>query len=462
MNENNTLADGSLKKEKLVILLLAFSSIHVITNTAMFTLALPQVMEQFAIETAGASWIITGYTIVLAVSTLAFTRLADYLSPRFLLIFGIMCFGIFSIVGFFSHSFWMLIAARLLQAAGAGSISGVALISVSRYVHPKKRGKAVAIILAANSLGLGLGPVIGGVITTYIGWSYLFLVTSLVLLSVPVFYLYLPKAPPKKISLDFLSAGLIAGGSVTTLLFITKYNFWALIASIIIFYSFWRRIKHFNNPFVQPELFSNKRFITLVMINVIPYMNSMAILFLFPQFLIREVGLTAAAAGFIILPGALMTVLTARIIGSWIDKHGISLILKTSPWVILLGLLLIGLFGYRSIFTLLILYIFVSVSATSLYTSATNEIANILPKEQLAAGTGLLLLAKILSGAISVGIISSALMLQQDLTLTQATSNIFIGMGFSMGIGILFSLLYLKLKHSRETLQVEMGVNKKV
>ncbi|GJM75521.1 hypothetical protein HMSSN036_77370 [Paenibacillus macerans] len=131
--------------------------------------------------------IVTGYSIMFAISSITFSRLADFLPIRRLLAVGLLTLGLAAVAGLFSTSFWFLLAVRVIQASGAGAIVSLSLVLLTRYVPIQRRGKAMALIMSAVSLGLGLGPVAGGAIVEYWGWRYLFVVTALTLVLVPFF-----------------------------------------------------------------------------------------------------------------------------------------------------------------------------------------------------------------------------------------------------------------------------------
>ena len=157
--ENTTVAtpSPSLNNEGLLTTLLAFAVVLVIMNTAMFNLALPDVTETFHLSATVTSLIVTGYSIMFAISSITFSRLSDFLPIRRLLAIGLTTLGIAAIAGLFSPSFWILLAVRVVQASGAGAVVSLSLVTLSRYVPIERRGKAMALIMSAVSLGLGLG-----------------------------------------------------------------------------------------------------------------------------------------------------------------------------------------------------------------------------------------------------------------------------------------------------------------
>ena len=142
-------------QENKLILIWSIATLLVVMNTTMFNVALPFILKDFSLNSSTASWLVSGYSIMFAISTLTFSRLSDFISLSRLLLFGISILGIASIIGFFSTHFLLLLGARILQAAGAGAVMGLGMIMAGRYIPLSRRGKAMAIIASAALWHLG-------------------------------------------------------------------------------------------------------------------------------------------------------------------------------------------------------------------------------------------------------------------------------------------------------------------
>jgi DHA2 family metal-tetracycline-proton antiporter-like MFS transporter len=429
-------------RDGLVIPLLGLTVIIVIMNTMMFNLALPQVTAEFMLSTSAASWIITGYSIVFAIASITYSRLSDFVPIRLLLTIGLLAMGGASVLGFFSHHYLLLLVARLIQASGAGSVFSLTIVLITRFIPLARRGKSMALITSAASLGLGLGPVVGGAITQYWGWNDLFIVTGISLLLIPIFYRLLPDEAVSKGSFDILGASLVGIGSTGVLLYVTNHFWIALMGGITALVLFWLRITRAANPFVQPALFRNKRYIRLIMLGVVSYINNFATLFLLPQVLIHLFKLTPGQAGLIIFPGALVAMLSSNRIGKIIDRFGNSLLLRLTPLLLLVAAVSFALFADRSIYVIMVIYMVMSVGFSALNSSVSNELSRILPGEHVGAGMGLFQLTQFISGAFSVAISGIVLASQNTLPLSRAFSNIFWGMAVIALFAIAASWLY--------------------
>lgn len=435
---------AALPREGLLTLLFSVAVVLVIMNTAMFNLALPDVTETFGITAASASWIVTGYSIMFSIASITYSRLSDFLPIRRLLVIGLLTLGLAAVAGFFSTSFIFLLIVRILQASGAGAVMSLSLVLFTRYIPQARRGKAMATIMSAVSLGLGLGPVAGGSIVEYLGWTWLFAVTAAILLLVPLFLILLPKEVPVSGSFDVLGGIFLGVGTTGLLLFLTSGLWIALIAGIAAIALFVGRIRTTPDPFVLPALFSNRPYLVLALIGVASYLCSFATLFLLPQILTHRFGFSASHAGLVIFPGSLLAIFVSRLVGRMIDRYGNTGILRFAPLLVLAATVLFALFAGKSWVAVMLVYMIMSLSFTVLSSSVSNEISRILPASQIGSGMGLFQLLQFFSGAFSVAMAASALEWQRSLPLQAAYSNIYWGLSVAAIVAIGSAFIYLR------------------
>ncbi|ECE3082631.1 MFS transporter, partial [Salmonella enterica] len=296
-----------------------------------------------------------------------------------------------------------------------------------------------------------LGPVIGGSITQFLGWHDLFIVTGLTLFLIPVFFRLLPNERPKKGSFDLLGALLLAIGTTGVLLFLTSREWVTLIVGAAALVLFWLRIRRATDPFVQPALFKNKKYMMLSSLGIVSYINNFSTLFLLPQILAHLYALTPAQSGFVIFPGAIVSMLLSNRIGRMIDRHGNTQLLKFAPWLLLAAAGLFALFADDSIYAIMAVYILLSVGFSALTTSVSNELSGNLTMDQVGAGMGLFQLSQFFSGAFSVAVTGVALTAMQQMPLSSAYTNIFWGMTVVALASIIFSQVYLRMQSRKKT-----------
>lgn len=409
----------------------------------MFNLALPAVGQQFELAPAVTSWIVTAYSIAFAISSITYSRLSDFIPIRRLFIIGLLSLSGAAIVGFFSNSFLFLLIARIFQATGAGSIPGLALVLLSRYIPLERRGRAMAIIMASVAVGLGLGPIVGGAIVEYLGWNYLFLLTASTGLLIPFFKSEIPEESPGSGSFD-LPGAILAGIGITSLLLaMTEASLPALMVSVAAFPLFWWRIRRFSSPFVMPSLLVSPSYLTLTATGLGGHICTFAMLFLMPQVLVDHYSLTVMQAGLVIFPGSFASMVISPVVGRMIDGLGNRHILQFAPALMLVATLLFTFLAGRHYLFILAVFIMMSVSFTFLTSSVSNEISRILKPFQLGSGMGLFQLMQFFSGAFGVAATATGLSLRHHFPEEPAYGFIFWGMSVILMLSIFASTAYL-------------------
>jgi MFS transporter, DHA2 family, metal-tetracycline-proton antiporter len=434
----------TIARENLLVTLLGLSIVLVIMNTMMFNFALPDVARDYHLTPVATSWIVTGYSIVFAISSITYSRLSDYIPIRILLVIGLLSLSLAAIVGFFSFNYPMLLLVRLIQASGAGAVPALSLVLISRYIPMERRGKSMAFVLSAASLGLGLGPVVGGALVEYLGWHVLFLVTAITLVLIPLLARNIPSEKPKKVAFDAIGAALSGIGTTCLLLFLTNHHWIALVSGIVAIALFALRIRMAKNPFVLPSLFANRKYLALAAVGIAAYISSFSTLFLLPQLLAHQYDLSPVMAGLVIFPGSLVAMLTSRRVGRFIDSNGNTHILRFIPYLLLLSVVLFATLEGLGYIAILFIYILLSSGFTFLSSSISNEMSKILKPSEIGSGLGLFQLLQFFSGAFGAAMSASALQWQKNFDLSQAYSNIYWGLTVIVLLSIFCASYYLR------------------
>jgi MFS transporter, DHA2 family, metal-tetracycline-proton antiporter len=448
MKEVNTMAAEEARfgtiQENRIIPLWSLTVWLVVMNTTMFNVALPSVISQFDLSPTAGSWIVSGYSIVFALSTITFSRLSDFIPIGRLLMTGLVILGIASIIGYFANSFAFVLVSRMVQAMGAGAVPGLGMVLATRYIPISRRGRAMSFISSAASLGFGLGPVIGGGITQLLGWNFLFIVTGLVLLLLPVFKIYLPVEKRRAGSFDFAGALLTGGGVTTLLLYLSSFAFWqlglsVLFITILVWYS-----KKKAEPFIRINLFKNSRYVSLLLVGLIAFMTHFAFLFVMPVMLSNLFQKEPAVIGLVIFPGAMLSAFAAIYVGRWIDRFGNLPVMRAGLLSLLISAVLFSLLGTKAFYMTAIFYMFTSIGFSSLTSSLANENSRILNKDEVGSGMGMLQLVQFFGGALGVAIAGLLIEGQKAFALEVVYRNVFIF--YTILVCVAISIYHFKIK----------------
>src|SRR5277367_4721779 len=233
--------------------------------------ALPQIAVDLHEQSLGTlSWVLNGYAIIYAALLVLAGRLADQRNRKTGFLLGVAIFTAGSAACGAATSVPMLIAFRLVQAAGAALLTPTSLGLVLASYPAERRGSAVRAWTAAGGMAAALGPVIGGLLVAA-SWRWVFLVNVPIgIAALVVGWRKLPDVPghpgPRP---DELSALLVTAGVGGLTLGLVRGGAWGwgsaatigvLAASAIVLVLFAFRCLRHHNPLIEPDLFRVRTF----------------------------------------------------------------------------------------------------------------------------------------------------------------------------------------------------------
>ena len=162
------------KKVALMIAMLAAFFVPFMGSSV--NIALPSIGKDFAMDAVALSWVATSFLLTAAMFLLPFGRLADIYGRKLFFFLGIVTYTLSSFASAISPSGFILILSRGLQGMGGAMIFSTGIAILSSVFPSNERGKALGMTAAAVYLGLSFGPPLGGLLTHYLGWRFVFLI----------------------------------------------------------------------------------------------------------------------------------------------------------------------------------------------------------------------------------------------------------------------------------------------
>ena len=144
-------------------------------NTVVFV-ALSSIQSDLKISQSELEWVVSGYALTFAVLMLTGGKLADMLGRRRIFIVGLTIFTASSLACGLATSAGFLIGARVVQGAGAALMNPATLSIIVATFPPRQRGTAIGIWVGVSAMALAIGPLIGGILTEQINWSWIFFI----------------------------------------------------------------------------------------------------------------------------------------------------------------------------------------------------------------------------------------------------------------------------------------------
>ena len=311
---------------RLALTLLAMAQLIIALDATIIFVALHEMGVQLQINAQQLQWIVSGYTVAFGGCLLLGGRAADLLGRRRVYRLGMALFALASLVGGFSNSAWLLIAARAVQGIGAALLFPATLSLINTlYAEGAPRNRALAIWSMASAGGLALGTLLGGVLTQSFGWSSVLLVIVPFASACAVLgHWWLPRDPAPQAGRSFDLGGCLTvtlGGSllVTTLVQGPEWGWLAprtlgcLLLSAVLLGAFVQIERRSSDPLMQFALL-RLRSLRAAMLLTMVFMSSFGVQYYFLALYFQDgYGWSALQAGLAFLPPTLVCTFGIRI-----------------------------------------------------------------------------------------------------------------------------------------------------
>ena len=171
------LQPNSRRRRWSALALIVTAQFMVILDVAIVNVALPSIKSDLGFSQTGLQWVITAYAILFGGTLLLGGRLADLLGRRRMFVAGLALFAASSLLCGIAWSSGSLIGFRALQGLGGALLAPAALsLLMTTFAEGRERNRALGIYGAASGSGAAAGVLLGGVITSYLGWSWIFFI----------------------------------------------------------------------------------------------------------------------------------------------------------------------------------------------------------------------------------------------------------------------------------------------
>lgn len=331
-----------------VVLALSASSSFITTlDGSIVNIGLPAIAQTFHVGVSGAiEWVIIGYLVIIAAVLLTFGRLADMVGRRPIFLSGLVIFVLGSALCGMAPSLWLLVLARLFQGLGGALIFAVNVAMITSAFYHHERGLALGLNTIIVSLGVATGPTIGGIITQYLNWRWIFYVNVPICLLVFVigFMVYHEQRPARGESgrFDPWGATLLAIGFAALTLGLsfgeewgwtspgTLYAFGVGLVMLVVAVNVERHIEY---PVMNLHLVTNRTFALANISFMLCMMALFAPGFILPFYFEQLRGFSTIHTGLMMTPLPLALAVVAPLSGSLADRFG-------SRWLSPIGLAL--------------------------------------------------------------------------------------------------------------------------
>ncbi|UHA72486.1 MDR family MFS transporter [Paenibacillus sp. 481] len=407
------------------------------------------------------SWVFAIYMLASTATMPIYGKLADLYGRRRMYVIGLSLFLAGSLLCGMAGTMEQLILFRGIQGLGAGALMPIAFTIVADIFPPERRGKFMGLFGAVFAISSILGPTLGGILTDYGQWRWIFLINlpiGMIALIVMATVLQENRRNDEKLTIDWLGAITLTGGIVSVLLALVMGGLsyaWGSAPIIGLFATGGVLVGLFiwietvtKEPIIPLHLFRLRTiacgnfagfFVSAAMFSTITYI---------PLYVQEIIGVSPSITGYIVTPLMLSTVVTSTMSGRFMNRFTYRTILACSLLFMLVGLILLGLMTVDTSKTQVIAYMVITgLGMGAVYPTLGMAAVNAVDWHHRGVATSSSQFFRSMGGTIGVSVLGSLLSRElqtgvnvDKVELSHALSQIFLLSAVFAGISLIACL----------------------
>ncbi len=386
---------------------------------SIVNISLPTLVRELNTDFATVQWVILAYLLTLAVLLLSVGRLADMIGKKQIYTSGFVLFTIGSFLCGLAPTVYFLILFRVVQAVGAAMILALGVAIVTESFPRKERGMALGISGTVVSVGIVIGPTLGGIIIDALSWHWIFFVNLPVgIVGIFMVIRFVPAIKPVGKQLFDFPGALTLFISLLAFLFaltvgqnmgFTDWRTLALFAVWTIFLVAFIVIeKRVVQPMIDLTLFRNSLFSINLITGFITFVAIAGMFILFPFYLENILGYNTREVGLLLAVVPISMGVIAPISGSFSDKFGTRIISFIGLIFLLLGYaLLTSLTTQTTTLTLILSMLPLGVGMGIFQSPNNSAIMGAAPPDKLGIVSGMLALTRTLGQSTGIAVLGA-------------------------------------------------------
>lgn len=384
--EDAAVRDDNYKWKAFIAIGIAF--VTQVTSMSMVFVALSSIADDFGVTLRAVAWVVVAQALTISALMMPMGRLADIIGWKRVHLVGLALFGVGALLTALAPTFTILIAARIVMAAGAAMGQSVGTAMVVSVFPPSERGTAIGSQTTAVSIGGASGPIVGGLMLQVFPWEALFwvLIPPVAIALIAGYFILDDRRLKQNRSgarppFDVVGATLSAVG--IALLVITINNplrvAWlsplilgSLVAVAVLMAAFaWWELRY-RAPMLDLRMFSDAVLSMAVVARFLGFLGTTVTLLLMPIYLISVRQLEEAAAGGILFLTSLGMGIAAQGSGRLSDRFGPRRFSLMGFGVMVATAFLLSSIGQRTPFPLIMMVLFINGLSMGLWNVPNN------------------------------------------------------------------------------------------
>lgn len=434
---------------------LSFALFMIMLDNTVVNVALPSIQRDLGIGLSELEWTVNAYALTFAVLMLTGGKLADFFGRRRIFLIGLVTFTISSLACGLAATGGTLIGARTLQGIGAALMLPATLSIISATFPAHQRGMAIGIWAGVSAMALAIGPLIGGLITEHINWSWIFFVNVPIgVLGLIVGRLVIKESRDTSAEqrLDFpgLLASAIGLFALTFALIEANSYGWTdpmiiglFVLSAVSLAAFVLLELHQRSPMLDLSLFRSSTFAGANVVALLVTLAMFGVFFFMSIYMQNILGYSATKTGAAFLPMTILIILIAPISGKASDRIGSRALMTAGMLCLSASLIVFSRLGLDSTFWDILPGLVVGGFGMALVmTPMTAAALGSVPVEKSGVGSGVLNTFRQLGGALGIAVMGAIVASYVDLGAARPDPSSFIdGFQAALRVSAVFALI---------------------
>lgn len=389
-----------------------------VLSTTVVGVAVPDLVAEFGAGVDAAQWVTTAFLLAagIAIPVSGWASVRFGIRATWLVAVGLFAIG--SLISAFAGDFGALTAARALQGLGGGALEPVMLTALAQLAGPERIGRVMGSAAAVISVGPLAGPVLGGIVVDSLGWRWTFLFTAAIAAVILVGSLIVLRGKARAaIRLDLPGLLLLALATMLGLFGLSRgssasgfdgITIAALVAAVVLLVGFvlWAR-RRGEQAIVDLATFRSRGFGPAVTVMALMGAAIYPLFFGLPLYYTGVAGLSATAAGLLVLPFGLGTLIAMPIAGRLSDRVNARVLVWSGAGLGLLGFLALLTTGASTpLWHYAGISLIVGIGLGSIGSPTVSTIYRVLPPSLIPSGSTILFVVNQLGGALGVAILA--------------------------------------------------------
>ena len=408
------------KTGPIMVAMLVAGFVGLFSETSL-NIALDQLGALFNVGETTVQWLATGYFLTLAILIPVTGILMQKFTTRKMFFTAIILMLVGTVIAVFAPVFWVLVLARVVQAAGLAISLPLTQNVIFTIFPPNKRGAAMGAMGLVMLAGPALGPTIAGLILDTLTWQWIFGVTlPFLVFSFVMALKFLPNVNEiRNVKIDILSVilstlafgGIVYGVSTAGELGWTGTTVLVSIAvGLVALVLFCVRQTKMEVPVLNLKTFKYPAFVLGVVMSFITFYNMLSLLVVLPMFMQLSLLFAAFVSGLVLLPGSLLNCILAPVIGKAYDKYGPRAVITPGTVLVVIGYVLYATYDVNTpMWAMIVTHIVWMLGVGMVLASTQTNTLNSLPREYYPDGIALTQTVQQVAGAIGIAVMVSLL-----------------------------------------------------